>query len=43
MHREATFNAIRRAMHNEPSIDWLLKNQNKVSHYVRELALKGEL
>jgi len=42
-HREATFNAIRKAMANEPSIDWLLKNQKKVGHYFHELALKGEL
>jgi formaldehyde-activating enzyme len=42
-HREATLNAIRKAMNNEPSIDWLLKNQKKVGHYFHELALKGEL
>ena len=42
-HREATLNAIRKAMANEPSIDWLLKNQKKVGHYFHELALKGEL
>ena len=42
-HREATFNAIRKAMTNEPSIDWLLKNQKKVGHYFHELAVKGDL
>ena len=42
-HREATLNAIRKAMTNEPSIDWLLKNQKKVGHYFHELAVKGEL
>jgi 5,6,7,8-tetrahydromethanopterin hydro-lyase len=42
-HREATFNAIRKAMTNEPSIDWLLKNQKKVGHYFHELGVKGEL
>jgi formaldehyde-activating enzyme len=42
-HREATLNAIRKAMNNEPSIDWLLKNQKKVGHYFHELALKDEL
>ena len=42
-HHEATLNAIRKAMANEPSIDWLLKNQKKVGHYFHELALKGEL
>jgi formaldehyde-activating enzyme involved in methanogenesis len=42
-HREATLSAIRKAMANEPSIDWLLKNQKKVGHYFHELAVKGEL
>ena len=42
-HREATFNAIRKAMTNEPSIDWLLKNQKQVGHYFHELGVKGEL
>jgi hypothetical protein len=30
-------------MTNEPSIDWLLKNQKKVGHYFHELAVKGDL
>jgi formaldehyde-activating enzyme involved in methanogenesis len=38
-HREATAKAIAKAMKNEPSIDWLLKNQKKVGHYFHELAL----
>ena len=42
-HREATFNAIRKAMTNEPSIDWLLENQKKVGHSFHELAVKGDL
>ena len=42
-HREATAKAIHKAMHNEPSIDWLLKNQAKVGHYFHELGVKGEL
>ena len=42
-HREATLKAIAKAMANEPSIDWLLKNQKKVGHYFHELAVKGEL
>ncbi len=42
-HREATLKAIAKAMNNEPSIDWLLKNQKKVGHYFHELAVKGEL
>ena len=42
-HRAATAKAIHKAMRHEPSIDWLLKNQNKVTHYFHELAMKGEL
>ncbi|MCE9605531.1 MAG: formaldehyde-activating enzyme [Planctomycetia bacterium] len=41
--REATAKAIHKAMHNEPSIDWLLKNQNTVPHYFHQLALEGKL
>ena len=42
-HREATLSAIRKAMANEPSIDWLLKNQKKVGHYFHDLAKSGGL
>ena len=42
-HREATTKAIHKAMHNEPSIDWLLKNQDSVPHYFHQLALEGKL
>ena len=42
-HREATLKAIAKAMNNEPSIDWLLKNQKKVGHYFHELALQNGL
>ena len=41
--REATARAIHKAMHHEPTIDWLLANQSKVPHYFHELAVKGEL
>lgn len=41
--REATAKAIHKAMHHEPSIDWLLKNQNQVQHYFHQLALEGKL
>lgn len=39
IHREATTLAIKKAMNNEPSIDWLLENQDKITHkyYEREL------
>lgn len=42
-HREATTKAIHKAMHHEPSIDWLLKNQENVPHYFHQLALEGKL
>jgi 5,6,7,8-tetrahydromethanopterin hydro-lyase len=37
--REATTKALRKAMRNEPSIDWLLENQNEVTHYFHQLAV----
>lgn len=43
VHREATAKVIKKAMRHEPTIDWLLKNQNKVQHYFHELGRKGEL
>jgi formaldehyde-activating enzyme len=41
--REATAKAIGKAMRHEPSIEWLLANQGKVTHYFHDLAVKGEL
>jgi 5,6,7,8-tetrahydromethanopterin hydro-lyase len=43
VHREATAKVIKKAMRNEPTIDWLLENQDKVTHYFHELGMKGEL
>jgi formaldehyde-activating enzyme len=43
VHREATAKAIKKAMRNEPTIDWLLENQDKIEHYFHGLGLKGEL
>jgi 5,6,7,8-tetrahydromethanopterin hydro-lyase len=43
VHREATVKVIRKAMNNEPSIDWLLKNQDKVQHYFHQLGVEGNL
>ena len=40
-HREATAKAIHKAMHHEPSIDWLLKNQDKITHCFHQMALDG--
>ncbi len=32
IHRRATANAIKKAVNDEPSIDWLLENQEKIVH-----------
>jgi len=44
IHREATRKAIEKAMNNEPSIDFLLENQEKLVHkyYQRALDAKAE-
>jgi len=41
--RAATAKALHKAMNHEPSIDWLLKNQDQVPHYFHQLALEGKL
>lgn len=41
-HRAAISKAIGKAMKNEPSIDWLLENQDKVTHCFHQMALDGE-
>lgn len=43
VHREATVKVIRKALSNEPSIEWLLENQNHVKHYYHDLGLEGGL
>lgn len=43
IHREATQRAIHKAMRNEPSIDWLLENQERIIHKYFEKGLKGEI
>ena len=43
IHREATAKVIRKAMRNEPGIDWLLENQESVTHYFHQLGLDGQL
>ena len=40
-YREATAKAIHKAMHHEPSIDWLLANQEKVVHCFHQMAVEG--
>ena len=42
-HREATAKALGKAMRREPSIDWLLANQNKVVHCYHQLGLDGQI
>ena len=43
VHREATVKVIRKAMRNEPTIDWLLENQDKVEHFFHQQGLEGNL
>ncbi|MEL7337693.1 MAG: formaldehyde-activating enzyme, partial [Planctomycetota bacterium] len=43
IHRRAMKQAIAKAMDNQPDIDWLLENQDKITHKYYERALKGEL
>lgn len=40
-HRAATAKAIHKAMHHEPSIDWLLANQDKVTHCFHQMAVES--
>ncbi|MFQ3594267.1 MAG: formaldehyde-activating enzyme [Gemmataceae bacterium] len=42
-HRQATRQAIEKAMRGEPTIEHLLKNQDKITHCFYDLSLKGEL
>lgn len=43
IHRKATAQAIHKAMAYEPSIDWLLENQDKIVHKYYEKGLKREI
>ena len=43
IHREATVKVLKKALANEPSIDWLLENQGNVQHYFHQLGLEGQL
>jgi formaldehyde-activating enzyme len=43
VHREAPAKVLRKAMRHEPSIDWLLDNQDKVVHYFHQQGLEGNL
>ena len=43
IHREATCKAIQKAMNNEPGIDWLLENQDKIVHKYYQMGLDGKI
>ncbi|QWF69851.1 formaldehyde-activating enzyme [Methylomonas paludis] len=43
LHRKATATAIHKAMHNQPDIDWLLENQDKITHKYYQLGLDGKI
>lgn len=43
IHREATAKAIKKAMQHEPTIDWLLENQDKVTHKYYQMGLDGKI
>jgi 5,6,7,8-tetrahydromethanopterin hydro-lyase len=42
-HRKAMYLAIRKAMHNEPSIEWMLENQDKIIHSYHQKGLDGKI
>ena len=43
IHRKATANAIHKAMNNQPDIDWLLENQDKIVHKYFQMGLDGKI
>lgn len=43
IHRKATAQAIYKAMNIEPSIDWLLENQEKIIHKYYQMGLDGKI
>ena len=43
VHREATAKVIRKAMRHEPSIVWLLENQDKVEHFFHQQGVEGKI
>jgi len=43
IHRKATAQAIQKAMKNEPSIDWLLENQESIIHKYYQMGLDGKI
>ncbi|MGR8921923.1 MAG: formaldehyde-activating enzyme [Gammaproteobacteria bacterium] len=43
IHREATAKAIHKAMHHEPSLDWLLEHQDELVHKYYQMGLDGKI
>ena len=43
IHRKATSQAIHKAMKNEPSIDWLLDNQDSIIHKYYQMGIDGKI
>jgi formaldehyde-activating enzyme len=43
LHREAMSKALRKAMRNEPTIDWLLENQDAITHKYYQMGLDGKI
>lgn len=43
LHRKATAQAIHKAMTNTPDIDWLLENQDKITHKYFQMGLDGKI
>jgi 5,6,7,8-tetrahydromethanopterin hydro-lyase len=43
IHRKAMALAIHKAMNNKPDIDWLLENQDKITHKYYQMGLDGKI
>ena len=43
IHRKAMATAIQKAMNNQPDIDWLLENQDKITHKYFQMGLDGKI
>ncbi len=43
IHRKATAQAIHKAMNHQPSIDWLLENQDSITHKYFQMGLDGKI
>lgn len=43
IHRKAMAAAVHKAMNNEPTIDWLLENQDKITHKYFQMGLEGKI